>query len=364
MGERRRAEGDDAEAPRGGKKVATEKKWDELSDIAAGGTGQTAQMDGTAAQSIKPVDVSAITQKYYTTPTNADNYESGRPVYEQSQAVKDAAAALSQKQAQKPGEYQSAYGDQIQGMIDQLLNRPKFTYDFASDPMYQQYAEQYQRNGQLAMKDAMAQSAALTGGYGNSYAQQVGQQTYQRYLENLNDVIPELRDAAYQMYQNEGDTLRSNLGMLQTQDATDYGRYRDTVSDYNNDLNFLYQQYGDMSKQEYEHYLNDAAAWEADRAYWYQKAQDELAQANWEKEFNAQYGSSSGGGGGRRRSTGTDEDDESDVTTYYLHDSAIGSNQNTLNAVAAYRARQEQAALESARKTIKRSTGKSGASTK
>jgi len=56
--------------------------------------------------------------------------------------------------------------------------------------------------------------------------------------------------------------------------------------------------YSDMSEQEYQRYMNDSAAWEADRAYWYQKAYDEQQQKNWEKEFNAKYGGSSGGGGG------------------------------------------------------------------
>lgn len=251
-----------------------------------------------------PTDPSAITQSYYKDPLTYDNYEQqARPVYEQSQAVKDAADRLSQQEASKPGEYQSQYGDQIQGLIDQLLNREKFSYDFASDPLYQLYADRYQRGGQMAMKDAMAESAALTGGYGNSYAQQVGQQTYQQYMEDLNGIIPELRDAAYNMYQDEGDTMRSNLSMLQTEDDRDYGKYRDTLTDWKDELNYFFNVYSDMSDQEYQRYMNDSAAWEADRAYWYQKAYDEQQQENWEREFNAKYGSktkSSGGGGTKK----------------------------------------------------------------
>lgn len=235
------------------------------------------------------VNPAQITQSYYKNPSDLSNYEQPRPTYQQGQAVTDAGDALVQHEQNKPQAYESSYAGQIQGMIDQILNRGNFQYDFTADPLYQQYAQQYQRNGQLAMKDAMAQSAALTGGYGNSYAQQVGQQGYQRWMENLNAVIPELQQAAYNRYLNEGDNMRANLGMLQSADDTAYGRYRDTVGDYQNELAYLYGKFNDMSQQEYNRYLNDAAAWEADRAYWHQRALEEEAKAG-------------SGGGGRRKS--------------------------------------------------------------
>lgn len=237
------------------------------------------------APSVNPAN---ITQSYYT-PVNLSNFDGARRTYTQSAAVKQAGQALADHEANKPGEYQSRYGDQIQGLIDSIMNRERFTYDYTADPLYQQYAQQYQRGGQLAMKDAMAESAALTGGYGNSYAQQVGQQTYQRYMENLNAVIPQLRQAAYEMYQDEGDTMRANLGMLQGADETDYGRYRDTVGDYQNTLNYLYGKYMDMSDQEYQRYMNDMAAWESDRDYWHMRSLELAAQ---------QAAENAGGGGG------------------------------------------------------------------
>lgn len=250
-------------------------------------TTTTTTTKTTTAPKAPSVNPANITQSYYT-PVNLSNYDGDRRTYTQSEAVRAAGQALADHEANKPGEYQSQYGEQIQGMIDSIMNRGKFTYDYSADPLYQQYAQQYQRGGQLAMKDAMAESAALTGGYGNSYAQQVGQQTYQRYMENLNAVIPQLRQAAYEMYRDEGDTMRANLGMLQGADETDYGRYRDTVGDYQNTLNYLYGKYMDMSDQEYQRYMNDMAAWENDRDYWHMRAL-ELAQ---------QAAENTGGGGG------------------------------------------------------------------
>lgn len=109
--------------------------------------------------------------------------------------------------------------DKIQGMIDHIMNRDSFEYDFSQDPMYQMYADQYQRKGKLAMLDTMAQAAALTGGYGNTYAQQAGQQAYQRYMEDMMaNIVPQLRAEAYQVYQDELAGLRDDLGMLQAQE--------------------------------------------------------------------------------------------------------------------------------------------------
>lgn len=242
------------------------------------------------AQSAAPaVDPSAITQSYYTSPTNATNYETGRPIYQQSQAIKDAANAVVQVEQNKPSAFDSRYDAQIQRIMDEVLGREDFAYDPAADPLYRHYADQYQRKGQLAMRDAMAQSAALTGGYGNSYAMQAGQQGYQRYLEEMNQVIPQLQEAAYRMYQDAGDTLRTNLDMLKTADDTDYGRYRDTVGDWQDELNYYSDKLSTMSDREYERFVNDAKAWENDRKYWADKAQDE-------REYQLALSKQSGGG--------------------------------------------------------------------
>jgi hypothetical protein len=170
-----------------------------------------------------------------------------------------AGAALAEHEANQPKPYQSKYGTQIQGLIDDIMGRDKFSYDPSADPLYQQYAQQYQRGGQLAMNDAMAQAAALTGGYGSSYSQTVGQQAYQREMENLAGMIPQLQQAAYAMYQDEGNELRNNLGMLQGVDATDYGRYRDDVGDYWAMMDYLYGKYSDWYPRAAEQYAMQQA---------------------------------------------------------------------------------------------------------
>lgn len=96
-------------------------------------------------------------------------------------------------------EMSAIYGD---------LGNDKFKFDLNGEELYQQYRDQYLRNGRLAMMDTMGQAAGLTGGYGSSYAQQVGQQTYQGYVNELNNIVPDVYSAAYQRWRDEqGDKL-------------------------------------------------------------------------------------------------------------------------------------------------------------
>ena len=112
----------------------------------------------------------------------------------------------------------------VQAALDAYKNRGKFSYDLNGDALYKQYKDQYVNQGKQAMMDAMGQASAMTGGYGNSYAQTVGQQTYQGYLQGLNDKIPELYQLAYDRHEQEGQDLLTRYGLaidLFKQDQTD-----------------------------------------------------------------------------------------------------------------------------------------------
>ena len=242
-------------------------------------SGQTWLTPGTTPSGYVPIAPTSINSEYLA------QYETGRPEYSEDPAVTEALRLLREHEANKPGEYQGTYEQQIQQIVDNINNRGPFSYDFNADPLYQQYRQQYVNQGQQAMQDTMGNAAALSGGYGNSYAQTAGQQAYNAYLGQLNNVIPELQQAAYSRYQDELNNDYNRLNMYQNLDQAAYNRYRDTVGDYYNDLDYFYRQYGDMSDRDYNRYLNDAQAWENDRAYWYGKAQDELAQNNWMNQF-------------------------------------------------------------------------------
>ena len=135
-------------------------------------------------------------------------------------------------------EYSGKYDQATEDAYNAIINREKFSYNLNDDQLYQQYRDKYMQQGKLAMKDTMGQAAALTGGYGSSYGQAVGQQAYDASLQNLNDIVPELYSQAYGMYQDEGDRMVQNYQMLRDLSNDDYGKYRDQVGDWENERDY------------------------------------------------------------------------------------------------------------------------------
>ena len=210
--------------------------------------------------------------------------------YQESDAVKQAYELLQQQLAQKPGAYQSPWQSQLNDIIDKIMNREKFSYDLNGDALYQQYKDQYMSQGKMAMMDTMGQAAAMTGGYGNSYAQSVGQQTYQGYMQQLNDKMPELYQLALSKYQMEGDDLARQYSMLDAQEQQEYGRYRDTVTDWNAELARLQDQYNAERDYDYGKYADERdfgyGQYIDDRNYQYQKDRDAALDRQWQAEFD------------------------------------------------------------------------------
>lgn len=215
--------------------------------------------------------------------------------YSPSGAVSQAKAYLQQVQSRRPGAYQSRWDAELDSLYDQITNRKPFQYDLNQDALYQQYKEQYQRLGRTAMQDTMGQAASLTGGYGSTYAEQVGQQTYNAYLQSLNGIVPELYDRAYGRYQDEGQDLYNRYGLVSDRENMDYSKYRDTVADYYNDL-------ADARSSYDSEWSKDYTQWSDQLSYWQQKAAQE--QAYWQSQQRA-AGGSGASGGGRAGSSGT-----------------------------------------------------------
>lgn len=220
-----------------------------------------------------------------STNTSLAKTSSTRPTYTPGQNVTDAEKALEDWNNKKPGDYNSQYQDKIDQILDDLLNGKTPVYDFSTDPVYQQYKDNYIRQGQMAMMDTMANAAALSGGYGNSYASTVGNQAYQAYLSELNNVIPELADAAYARYQTEQAGKRDNLSILQGLEESDYAKYRDLLSDWYTNRDYLTGRYDTEYEKDYGSYRDSVADWESDRAYQFQQEQAKLEQERWEREY-------------------------------------------------------------------------------
>jgi peptidoglycan hydrolase-like protein with peptidoglycan-binding domain len=162
---------------------------------------------------------------------------------------------LQQTGANKPGDWVDPYLDKYTGYLNQYENRDPFSYDFNSDALYNQYKDQYIQQGQLAMMDTMGQAAAMTGGYGNSYAQTVGQQAYNQQLSQLNEIMPELYSMAYDKYNQEGQELLNMYGLYKGLSTEDYGRHQDTVSNWYREMDRLTTDYNNLYNQGWENYL-------------------------------------------------------------------------------------------------------------
>lgn len=199
--------------------------------------------------------------------------------YTESDAVKKAQEALNKHNTNKPGEYQSKYGSLAEEAAKAYANRNKFSYDLNGDALYQQYKDKYIQQGKMAMQDTMGQAAALTGGYGNSYAASVGNQAYQAHLQNLNDIVPELYQLAYDRYQQEGQDMLNRYNLYANMDATDYNRYRDTVSDWTSQRDYLANMYN--NERTYDRNIYDT-----DRNFAYSDYRNAIADEQWQKTFD------------------------------------------------------------------------------
>ena len=213
------------------------------------------------------------------------NYEKFSP----SARTTDYADRLDEIENTKPDEYYSKYQGTIDGIIDNILNRKSFDTNSVYDSdLYKNYREQYIQQGQKAMRDTMGAATAATGGYGSTYAQAAGQQAYDNYLSQLNDKSFDIYDRVYQQYLNEGQELYNRLNAVNNQDNIDYSRYRDSVNDYYNDLNYYAGRYDSSYNQDFGAYQTDLSAQQWAEQYAYQKTQDALAQQNWQTQFDYQ----------------------------------------------------------------------------
>ena len=90
--------------------------------------------------------------------------------YAPSDEVDAALAEWESVAAARPGAYQSSFEEELQRLYEEIAARPGFDYDPAKDAAYHSYAALYEKAGSRAMADTLGKAAALTGGYGSTYA--------------------------------------------------------------------------------------------------------------------------------------------------------------------------------------------------
>lgn len=165
-----------------------------------------------------------------------------------AQAYRDSVAAL------EPGAYQSRFEERLQALYDRIAGREAFDYEPEEDEAYQRYARLYAARGAAAMEDTLGKAAALTGGYGSSYAQSAGQQAYNGYLQELAALVPELRQAALAEYQQEGKALQEQYSLLHAQEKADYDRWQDEKADWQKLLAAAQAEYEDAGSRDQKLY--------------------------------------------------------------------------------------------------------------
>ena len=299
----------------------------------------------------------------------------------------NAMQTLEQMKGKAPT-YGSQYDAQIQDLYQQIIGRGPFKYDQKVDPLYQQYVQDYTTQGKMAMRDTMGRAAGLTGGYGSSYAQAVGQQQYDQYLQKMADILPETYGMALNAYNAEGDQLNSKLATTTGLEQSDYNRYLDALNQHNLDVQRAQTDadtwYERMTADEQKNYNRQLDKYQLQKEYYnrlmglisagYTPSKEDYAAAGLSEAqgaaLRAQYApapaSSSRGGGPSRPGTTDDDKEFTDLLTGILaqgaiEDTASKTKQGATSASPSTAGKTNQgtrSALQSIVDKIKKASGK------
>jgi len=169
--------------------------------------------------------------------------------------------------------YTNPYASQQNVLLAKLTDRQPFSYDVDSDPAYSAYKKEYNREGQRAAANALAQSAAATAGIPSSYAVTAASQAGDYYAAQLADKVPELYKAAYQRYLDEAGLTREDLESVNQLQQLDYDAYLTRLEQYNKDRAFAYEDYADR----YDRILQNLAAYQEADNIAYDRVLDQIA---------------------------------------------------------------------------------------
>ena len=195
--------------------------------------------------------------------------------------------------------YQDKYGysERVNAALTALENRQPFTYDAASDPVYQQYDKKYTREGQLTTEDVLGKAAVMTGGAPSTAAITAAGQTANQYAAAKADIIPTLYQQAYERAMAEFEADRGVLNDLMNADQLEYGKYQTELNQHNIDEQNKYGQLLDEISQqtqlrgettEADRYTDTLKQQDLDNQYREDLRQDELKQQQYENWLSTQ----------------------------------------------------------------------------
>ncbi len=175
--------------------------------------------------------------------------------YKPSAEVTAAHGLYTSTAAAKPKAYKSSFSSELAKLYDTMKKR-HFDYNVEDDVSYQNYARLYAKQGKAAMEDTMGEAAALTGGYGSTYAQVAGQQSYNQYLQELAKLAPEFEENAWQRYNAESEQLMDRYELLEDRQDAEYQRWQDSMSVWEREVDTAWQDYQYASQADRSNYDN------------------------------------------------------------------------------------------------------------
>lgn len=214
--------------------------------------------------------------------------EAGKPSYTPSEKTVEFANQLKNVENSKPQDYQSKYQSTLDSLIGQITNRKPFSYDFNADAVYQQYKDVYTKLGNEASMNAVANASAMTGGYGNSYATTAAAQANQQQLSQLNNIIPQLADAALARYDSDTSKLMNQAVLYGDQEDRNYSKYRDQMSDFYTNRDYYAGRYDNAEQLDYGKYRDALSDWMSNREYAERRYNSSVSQDNWQAQFEYQ----------------------------------------------------------------------------
>lgn len=173
------------------------------------------------------------------------------------------------------------YDDPYRGDLDRqreaIENREPFSYDYREDDVYKSILRLKEKEAEKAYNDGYAQ---LTRQFdGDIPVNMINKllTTKGEIIDQADSYIPQLRQMAYQMHQDEGDRMLQNYGLTQNAAAEDYARWSADRDFYVSGLENKYAR--DMAREQFDYGKErDAAsdAWNREQ-FEYNKQMQEIA---------------------------------------------------------------------------------------
>lgn len=140
-------------------------------------------------------------------------------------------------------EYTDRYGELVNEMLNNVTGYTDFSYNKANDPVWQALAKQYRREGDRALENSLAQTAAANGGALSSNAIYAAQMAQNNYNAALNNIIPQLYSDAYNRHLSDFGIAVDKFDAARAAEQADYNKYLNDLNQFNTNRDFAWNQY-------------------------------------------------------------------------------------------------------------------------